>query len=121
LEQAYRQRDIEAAVAAKNFPYESRAMLANLRSTPDPDAEMVQLGAQALEVSFRKYMEKDGFPEIEGVSTQVVSTTWLAPDLVQMTEQVTYADGDVSHETVYAALTGNRWGMVNLPDKRHDD
>lgn len=117
LEQAYRSHDIGAAVAAKNFTYEARAMLRNLKGTPNPDAALVREAAHALELSFREHLKDDGFPDMDGVHTKVVSTKLLAPDLVEMAEQVTYPDGYVSREIVYAALSGNRWGMVNLPEK----
>jgi hypothetical protein len=117
LEQAQRSHNIEAAVAAKNFQYEAYAMLANLKSMPRPEAAHVQEAAHVLELAYRDEIKKDGFPNMEGVRTQVVSTKHLSPTLVEMDEQVAYPDGYISHEIIYAVLSNKRWGIVNLPNK----
>jgi hypothetical protein len=117
LEQAQRSHNIEVAVAAKDFQYEAYAVLANLKSTPKPEPALVRKAAHALEVAYRNEIKSDDFPNMEGVHTKVVSTKHLTPALVEMDEQVTYPDGYVSHETIYAALSGERWGIVNLPSK----
>lgn len=117
LEQAQRSHNIEAAVAAKDFQYEAYAMLANLKSTPKPEPGLVRLAAHALELAYRNEIKSKGFPNMEGVHTKVVSTKHLSSTLVEIDEQVTYPDGYVTHETIYAALSGKQWGIVNLPDK----
>ena len=117
LEQAQRSHNIEAAVAAKDFQYEAYAMLANLKSTPKPEPGLVREAARTLELAYRNEIKSNGFPNMEGVHTKVVSTKYLSPTLVEIDEQVTYPDGYVSHETIYAALSGKRWGIVNLPNK----
>ena len=117
LDEANRSHNIEAAVAAKNFTYEARAMLVNFRSTAHPDASLVQKAAQVLELAYRKEIKNDGFPDLKGIQLKIIKTKVLAPDLVEMTERVTYPDGYVSQEVLYAALLGKRWGIVNLPGK----
>jgi len=92
-------------------------MLANLKSTPKPEPGLVREAARTLELAYRNEIKSNGFPNMEGVHTKVVSTKYLSPTLVEIDEQVTYPDGYVSHETIYAALSGKRWGIVNLPNK----
>ena len=53
LEDAYRQRDIEAAVAAKDFKTEARLLLQKTGFKDFIDDEMVAKTAQALELGFR--------------------------------------------------------------------
>jgi len=117
LEQAYLVGDIEAAVAAKNFQYEGYAMLANLKSMPNPDPDLVKEAAHVLELSFRKHMKEKGFPKMANLRSRVAATKQLAPDLVEITEEFTYPDGFVSQETVHAAKSGDSWGIVTLPSK----
>lgn len=117
LEEAQRSHSIDAAVAAKDFQYEAYAMLANLKNTPRPEPSLVQEAAHVLELAYRNEIKKHGFLNMEGVHTRVVSTTHLSRTLVEMDEQVTYPDGYVSHETICAVLSGERWGVVNLPNK----
>ena len=92
-------------------------MLANLKSTPHPEPSLVREAAHTLELAYRNEVKTEGFPNMEGIHTRVVSTKHLSPTLVEMDEQVTYPNGYVSHEIMYAALSGNRWGIVNLPGK----
>src|SRR5688500_11054611 len=67
LEAAYRARDLEAAVKAKDFVAEARLMLQSLASAgpnrPDlsSDREVLNQTAEVLELSFRKSIEKNGF------------------------------------------------------------
>ena len=117
LDEANRTHNIEAAVAAKNFTYEAHAMLASLSATPHADASLVQKAAHVLELAYRKEIQNDGFPDLKGIQLKIISTKVLAPDLVAMTERVTYPDGYASQEVLHAALSGTRWGIVNLPGK----
>lgn len=117
LEQAYRDRDIEAAVAAKNFRYEATAMLENLKSVRNPEPNLVQQAAHVLELAFRQDINENGFPPMAGVNSRILETKQLAPDLVEITEELTYSDGYVSRETVNVARSGLRWGIVILPPK----
>jgi len=117
LEAAYDAKDIEGAVAAKNFRYEARAMLINLKSIKNPDAELVQKTAEVLELSFRKHMKEKGFPNMSDRRTKILEVKHLAPDLAELTEETTFSDGFVMKETVHAAKSGDRWGVVILPGK----
>jgi hypothetical protein len=115
LENAYIAQDIEAAVAAKNFPYEGEQMLRNLKSIPDPDADLIQEAAKVLELSFRRHLEIKGFPQFAELKCRVTASKQLASDLVELTEECVFPDGYVSIETIHAAMTGQRWGIVVLP------
>jgi len=114
LEQAYIAHDIEAAVAAKNFQYEGKEMLSNLQ-IPDLDAGLIGEAAKVLELSFRKHLKDDGFPQFVGLKCRVVGKKDLAPDLVELSEECVHPDGSVSKEVLHAARTDSRWGIVVLP------
>lgn len=117
LERAYLTHDIEAAVAAKNFPYEAKAMLSDLKNVPKPEPDLIQKTAEVLELSFRKHIKENGFPKMTGIRSRVVATKQLTPDLVELTEEFVFPDNYISHETVYAAKSGEHWGLVILPGK----
>ena len=117
LEHAYLAQDIEAAVAAKNFQYEGRAMLEHLKSMPNPEPDLVQKAAHVLELAFRKQIQDQGFPQFADLRSRIVATKQLAPDLVEITEEFVFPDGYVSQEAVYAAKSGDHWGVVVLPSK----
>src|SRR6476620_1933456 len=103
LEQAYAAQDIEAAVEAKNFQYEGRAMLSNLKSMPNPEPNLVREAAHVLELAFRKQMKDQGFPQFAYLRSRIIATKLLAPDLAEITEEFVFSDGYVSRETVHVA------------------
>ena len=53
LEDAYRKKDLQAAVDAKDFVAESRVMLSTLETPFDKDEEIVEKSAEVLELAFR--------------------------------------------------------------------
>jgi hypothetical protein len=63
LEAAYISKDIEAAVAAKDFNEEARLMMVRLHPQYANDSEILSKTAEALELSFRKQMREKGFPD----------------------------------------------------------
>src|SRR4029453_7472664 len=68
LEAAYINKDIEAAVAAKDFTEEARLMLQNMDPAFAEDPEMLKKTAELLELSFRKQMTEVGFPDFSGLT-----------------------------------------------------
>ena len=56
LEDAYIRKDIEGAVASKDFRYEAKAMLTSHKNLANPDDDLVSKTAEVLELSFRKEM-----------------------------------------------------------------
>ena len=117
LEQAYAAKDIEAAVAAKNFIFEATDMLNNLKGISNPDASLIQETAKVLELSFSKQMKTEGFPDMTGIACKIVGTKKINSNLVEISEECTFPDKYVSKETSYAVKSNNRWGIVILSGK----
>jgi hypothetical protein len=115
LEKAYIQKDIETAVAAKDFRYEAVAMLSANKNLQNVGDELFNKAAEVLELSFRKQMETKGFPDFTKVRCSVVSQKLLKPDLVEMVEECVFSDGGKSIDTLYAAKSEVGWRIVNLP------
>ncbi|HMF91209.1 MAG TPA: hypothetical protein VKL40_11230 [Candidatus Angelobacter sp.] len=119
LEDAYNRKDIEAAVAAKDFVLEAREMLISLKAfSSSPDPEVLKQTADVLELSFRKHMEVQGFPDFTRVRCKVVSKKELRDDLVEMVEECLFPDGGKSHQTMHAAKNESGWHIIVLPPSR---
>src|SRR5262245_8527924 len=70
LEDAYRAKDIEAAVRCKDFNMEARLMLEKLPKLKDAiDDKLITRTAEVLELAYRKEIEKKGFPDMTDVSS----------------------------------------------------
>jgi hypothetical protein len=115
LEDAYVRKDLEAAVSAKDFQYEARAMLNALKNLKNPDDELVQKTADVLELSFRKQIQTKGFPDFTQLRCSVVSKKLLQPDLVEMTEECIFPDGGKSTDILHATKSSHGWRIVILP------
>ena len=116
LEDAYVRKDIEAAVAAKDFRFEAREMLATHKQLSKPDEELVSQVAQTLELAFRSQMKTSGFPDFNQLRCAVTHKAQLRPDLVELTEECVFPDGGKSHQTLHAANSAGGWRIVIMPE-----
>lgn len=113
LEDAYRRRDIEAAVACKDFLVEATLML--LEAAPDTagDPEVQAQAAEVLELAFRK--EKlQAWPDMEGTETFFVEQHPLSDGIVLVTEFMRMPDGSFCQTHLRVAhITGKGWRVLN--------
>jgi hypothetical protein len=116
LEDAYRRKDLEAAVAAKDFTVESRLMLARMKGGLDKDAEVLKKTAEVLELSFRAEMKKKGFPDFSGLKSQFPQKEKYdgSEDIVAVTEVCTFPDGGTSKQKLLVAKTSSGWRVLNV-------
>src|SRR5690349_10492046 len=97
LEDAYRAKDLEAAVKCKDFRLESRLMLEKLGTSKEElDDEMIKLTADVLELGFRKELQEDGFPDFNGVTSHFRHTEPAGENVVTVTEECVHAGGQKS-------------------------
>jgi len=113
LETAYFHEDLEAAVAARDFNYEARAQLASSHAAAD--ADRVAQAALVLELSYRKRLKLEGFPDVRDRACALRGRTAVRADLVKLEQECTLADGSLRRETSYAAHTAAGWRIVELP------
>jgi hypothetical protein len=119
LEDAYNRKDIEAAVAAKDFTFEAREMLTRLKNIPQPpEGDLVRQAAGALELAFRKQMEVEGFPDFTELRCKVVSKKQLSDGLVELVEECVFPDGGKSRQTMHASKNDGGWHIVVLSAAR---
>ena len=115
LEDAYRRKDLDAAVAAKDFTAEARVMLSRLRRPWSADAEVLKRTAEVLELAFRAQL-KERWPDFSGIKSRFPHKENYAgaDDIVAVTEVCTFLDGGTSTQKLLVAKTPNGWRVLNV-------
>jgi hypothetical protein len=116
LEDAYRRRDIEAAIAAKDFKTEARLMLQNTGFKEHIDDEMVAKAAEALVASFRAHTIAS-WPDFEGLESFFTNREPYADKVVLVTEMCRFPDGGFSRQQILVAETPQGWRVLNPVSK----
>jgi hypothetical protein len=116
LEDAYRRRDIEAAIAAKDFKVESRLMLQDTGFKDHIDDEMVAKTAEALVLSFRAHTTAK-WPDFDGLESFFTERKPYADKVVVVTEVCRFPDHGFSTQHLLVAETADGWRVLN-PLKR---
>jgi hypothetical protein len=115
LEDAYRAKNVDAAIACKDFRTEGRLMLEKLGRLPKGqiDDKLVAKTAEVLELSFRKEIEKNGFPDMTGVTSTFPTKEPRENNVVVVTEVCKYPDGGTSQQRIMVAKTDKGWRVLN--------
>ena len=116
LEEAYRNKDIAAAVSAKDFMIEARLMLEGIRREKNegPVApNLIPLTAEVLELSFRDYHARKGFPDVTGVVSTFPKKEEIEPGIWAITEVCTWPDGESVAQKILVAQTERGWKVLN--------
>ena len=110
LEDAYQRKDIEAAVACKDFTLE--AMLMSEDKDPNVfDEEVIDKLAETLELAFREGIE-DSWPDFEGLKSYFDSQEPYQENVVIVTEVCRYPDGGYSRQRILVGKTENEWKVL---------
>ena len=121
LEDAYVRKDIDGAIAAKDFNFEAREMLLILSDVAEQmDDAMVEQTAQVLELAFRSQIEEEGFPDFQNVRCRVTDKKDLREDLVELVEECVLPDGSGSKQVLHAVRNQTGWHIVVLPSNSSD-
>jgi hypothetical protein len=115
LEDAYRAKDIKAAIQCKDFMIEARLMFEKLKGQKSDknDADLISKTAEVLELAFRKEIEKNGFPDMKGISSTFPTRENFEKDIVIVTEVCKYPDGGNSKQRILVAKTDKGWRVLN--------
>ena len=113
LENAYKTKNVEGAVAAKAFEIEAADMLAATVKFK-ADQALIKETADVLELSFRKQIQQTGFPDFNGISCSFPNSAAPEPDRAIVTEVCTYPDGGTSTQKLKTAKTKSGWRVVGL-------
>ncbi len=115
LEDAYRSKDLAAAVACKDFKIEARLMLDKFEKLPKEqiDDALVAQTAEVLELAYRKELKEEGFPDMTGVISTFPKKETFKEDVVIVTEVCHYPDSGTSQQKILVAKTANGWRVLN--------
>jgi hypothetical protein len=116
LEDAYRRRDIEAVIAAKDFKTEARLMLQKTGFKDHIDDELVAKTAEALLLSFRAHTTAT-WPDFEGLESFFTKREPHSDKVVVVTEVCCFPDHGFSTQHLLVAETANGWRVLNPVSK----
>jgi len=112
LEDAYRRKDIEAAVAAKDFKTEARLMLEKTGFKICISEETVAKLAQTLELAFRSQISAK-WPEFKNLESFFPQRVPFADGIVAVTEVCGFPDGRFSRQQMLVVETPDGWRVLH--------
>jgi len=113
LEDAYRAKDLEAAVACKDFRREAQLILTGIsKDQLSRDPKLIDKTAQLLELAFRKEIRENGFPDFRGVKCSFTNQRNGANGTVIVTEVYKYPDGGSSTQQLQVCKTDKGWRVL---------
>jgi hypothetical protein len=120
LEEAFRRRDLEAAVAAKDFATEAELEIGTGGAPQTGSDALITERAASLEAQFRALMTTS-WPEFTGVESYFLDRQPYRPpsghssarDLAVVTELNRFAQGGHSEQRILVAETARGWRVLN--------
>ena len=112
LEEAYRVRDLEAAVRCKDFAAEARLLLRHQAPALSHDPGLVRETAEILEASFRKHTVET-WPDFLGVTSRFMQRYHDTPEFVVVREECTLPDGTKVRTRLNVARGPDGWRVLN--------
>ena len=116
LEDAYRRKDMDAAIAAKDFKTEARLMLERTRFKEHLDEEMVAKTSEALIASFRAHTSAR-CPDFDGLESFFLKREPHSEKVVIVTEECRFPDGLYSRQGILVAESAQGWRVLNPVSK----
>jgi len=119
LEDAYTAKDLEAAMAAKDFRYEAEDMLAALaraNGVKQQSSDELSIELEGiLRLRFRQHALEQGFPDFRTYDCTIVEEIPVSQHLVRLVEEcVRKADGHRTRQVLHAFNRANEWKIVEL-------
>ena len=114
LELAYRAKDIEAAVAAKDFREDARYFLGVTLGKGASEKVDLNKWAKTLEKSFRNQIAETGFRNYDGVKTPFLTKEVVSDDEVLLTQRLEGPRGKME-KRLLVVRTSNGWRTVLAP------
>lgn len=117
LEDAYDARDIDRAVACKDFYEEAKLMLARTANMKRflHDEEIINQTGEALRLSFIKSMQ-EGFPDFTNVTRAFPKREFVSENVVIITEVCFHPDGRKSSQRLHLCKKGGEWKVLSLAE-----
>lgn len=115
LEDAFKRRDIEAAVRCKHFPTEAKLMLKKMGHGQESDPAIVNQLTEILELSFRKHI-LSSWPNFSGVEVSFGEQTPSTDGIEIVSEKFHYSNGTEVTQNHYVTKTSEGWRVLNLAE-----
>jgi len=115
LEAAYINKNLEAAVEAKDFANEAKLMLNKIKPDFANNPNILKQTSEVLELAFRKEMKEKGFPDFSNLKCSINELQNISSSLVKLTETCVFPDGDNSVQDLYVSKSDKGWRVVNVP------
>ena len=112
LEDAYRRKDIEAAVAAKDFKTEARLMLEKTGFRNCINDVNIAKTAEALELSFRSHTTAR-WPDFDRLESFFPKREPVGIGIVAVTEVCRFPDGLFSRQEMLVVETSAGWRVLH--------
>ena len=112
LENAFRRKDLEAAVACKDFVTEARLILQKMGFGPETDDDTLLKAAEVLELSFRRHT-CEVWPLFVAVRSFFVAREPYQDSVIAVTEICRFPHGETSRQQVLTTETPNGWRVLN--------
>jgi hypothetical protein len=119
LEAAYAEKNIDAAIAARDFDAEAREVMHAMElENPNfkADEDMTKRLHRELESGYRGDIAAKGFPDKSKFKCDYAEQPPKRPGLVPVQESCVAPDGNRSEETDYAVKTDAGWRIISLPN-----
>lgn len=118
LEEAYRARDVNAAVKCKDFRTEAVLMLQKVSPELAGDEEIITQTTEVLELGFRAEMKDEGFPDFTGVTSTFKDKKPFRgrSDIVELTETCVDGRGSATTNQLVVAKTEPGWRVVVIAE-----
>lgn len=110
IEEAYHADDVEAALACKDFNIEARIMLAKMQQ--QENVALVSTTAEALRLSYLKWLQDHGMPKYDGVVRAFVNRQKKTDRHYVITEICTYPDGRRTLDRLNTYQTEAGWVVM---------
>ena len=112
LEDAYRRRSLESAVACKDFLIEGTVMLLNYDPDLARDPELRKRNALLVERNFRQRLSED-WPDLSGTESFFFGREDYSQGIVAVREVRWLPDGTLDKRNVLTARTRSGWRVLN--------
>ena len=119
LEAAYAAKNIEAAIAARDFDAEAREVMHAMElENPNfkADEDMTRRLHRELEAGYRAEIAAKGFPDKSTLRCGYAEQPPKRAGLVPVKESCVAPDGTRSEETDFAVQTSAGWKIISLPN-----
>lgn len=114
LENAYRNKDLDAAIRWKDFNTEARLMAKQLGGATGIDEDIVKSLAETLELSFRADIQENGFPNFSDMKCTVTANVEREPGIVALDEVCVDSSGNAYRQVLLASKNQNGWRIVGI-------